>query len=547
MRRTYTIIGISIFAMVLAGGAAIAIAQQQGGTELPNLQTTPPLPAPPRAGGTLPPPPTSIPALSTIPMPSPQAPREMTTTSLRPFTLPTAAPSKNAAFEELPREPLQAPADATGKQEPAIQLEWLGPPNAKLNQPSDYSLVIRNTSVGILQQVQTRVRLPNGLTLVSSEPKGLFDNGVMRWDVGTLQPKQEQSFKLRFVADVKGAVMPQAWVTFTAAAVLKLKVCEPRLAIKVGVPERVLVGDVATFSLSVSNPGDGAADQVRLLVNLSQGLEHPKGDKIELDIGTLAAGENRSVQLVCNARVGGPQKCDCMVEGDGGLTARDSVSVNVIQPRIDLRIAGPGLRYLGRKAIYTLHVTNPGDAPAASVTLAEVVPAGFKVLAASDGGRYDVAKQTVTWYLGDVGPNQSREVKMEVLATGPGEFEHKATVLAARGLKAESKLLTRIEGLSAIMLEMVDTEDPIEVGGETSYEVRVTNTGSKTETDIRLVATVPDKMELKSADCPPGVRYRAEGKVIVFDPLDKLAPKADALFRIKVKASKRAQFASRLK
>jgi hypothetical protein len=125
-------------------------------------------------------------------------------------------------------------------------------------------------------------------------------------------------------------------------------------------------------------------------------------------------------------------------------------------------------------------------------------------------------------------------VKFEVQAINPGEHKHKATAVAARGLRSEAELMTRVEGLSALLLEMVDTEDPIEVNGDTAYEIRVTNTGSKTETDIKIVATVPDKMQFKNAQGP--VRYREEGKTIVFEPIERLAPRADAIFRINVKA-----------
>jgi hypothetical protein len=42
-------------------------------------------------------------------------------------------------------------------------------------------------------------------------------------------------------------------------------------------------------------------------------------------------------------------------------------------------------------------------------------------------------------------------------------------------------------------------------------------------------------MEFKNAQGP--VRYHEEaGKTIVFDPIEKLAPRADAIFRINVKA-----------
>ena len=67
-----------------------------------------------------------------------------------------------------------------------------------------------------------------------------------------------------------------------------------------------------------------------------------------------------------------------------------------------------------------------------------------------------------------------------------------------------------------------------------AYEIRITNAGSKTETDLKLVATLPEKMVLKSAKGP--VRYHEDGKAIIFEPIDRLAPKADAVFIVEAKA-----------
>jgi uncharacterized repeat protein (TIGR01451 family) len=360
---------------------------------------------------------------------------------------------------------------------------------------------------------------------------------VLIWELGTLMAKQERNLMLKMAAEVKGDVLPQAWVTFTGSSVMRIRVREPKLGLRVSTAEKVLVGDPAAFTLTVSNPGDGSADQVKIHAQLSEGLEHARGNKIDFDIGNLAAGESRNVTLLCATRTGGPQKCEVSADAEGNLTAKDAATVNVIMPRLDLHLVGPGLRYLDRKALYTLKVTNPGDASATNVTVADQVPAGFKVLAASDGGRHDFQTRTVSWFLGEIGPGQTREVKLEVQAVNPGEHKHKATAVGARGLRAESEICTRVEGLSALLLEMVDTEDPIEVNGDTAYEVRIRNTGSKTETDINLVATIPDKMQFKNAQGAQGqVRFREEGRTIVFEPIKALAPQAEAIFRINVKA-----------
>jgi uncharacterized repeat protein (TIGR01451 family) len=445
-------------------------------------------------------------------------------TSAKPFVPDERVPSDVSVSAENP----------TGRQEPSVSIEWVGSGVAKVGQAADFTLMVRNTCNIPVQQVAVRVRIPAGLTVQSTEPRAANEGGVLLWDVGTMMAKQERPLQMKLQANVKGDVTPQAWVTFTGSSVMRIRVREPKLTLKASAPEKALVGDPAAFTLTVSNPGDGSADQVKIQAVLSEGLEHARGNKIDFDIGNLAAGESRNVTLLCATRVGGVQKCDAVAIAEGGLTAKDTAALNVIMPRLDLQLVGPHLRYLERKAIYTLRVTNPGDAPASNVTVADVVPPGFKVLAASDGGRHDYQTRAVSWFLGEVGPGQTREVRLEVQAISPGDHRHKASAVGARGLHAESELMTHVEGLSALMVEMVDTEDPIEVGGDTAYEVRITNTGSKTENDIKLVANVPDKMQFKNAQGP--VRYREEGRTVVFEPIEKLAPRADAIFRINVKA-----------
>ena len=83
-------------------------------------------------------------------------------------------------------------------------------------------------------------------------------------------------------------------------------------------------------------------------------------------------------------------------------------------------MVGPKMRYLDKKAVYTLKVTNPGDAPAANVFLTEVVPPGFKFVHADSGGQHDEATRSVKWFVGELGPGQSKEVKCEAAGDGAG-------------------------------------------------------------------------------------------------------------------------------
>ena len=588
MRRVLLVAGVAVLCATLVGWAALAGAQPSlskapappapapvqpppapAPVQPPLLAPapepiTPPAPATPAVGSTLPP--SGGPALAgpapALPSPQPEqfgtvkpvnppvgsglliptAPVDPSTSGgpkinalPDPTAAPTAAdfPSSQPIADEKPQVSVTA-NNPTGRQEPAVSLEWVGPPVVKVGQPADFTLVVRNTCKIPVQRVLVQVKVPAGCTAASAEPKATEENGTLAWDLKTLMPGQEKNLQMKMLAQAKGDVAPQAWVTFTGSTVTSFKVREPKLAIKAAVAEKVMIGEIAAFTLTVSNPGDGSAEKVKIHANLSDGLEHARAPRVDFEIGDLAAGDSRSVTLICGAKTGGVQNCEVTAEAEGGLTGKDTAKVDVVMPRLDLVVDGPGLRYLDRKAIYTLKVANPGDAPASNVTVSDVVPAGFKVLAASDGGRHDSSTRTVSWFLGEIAAGQTREVKLEVQAVAAGEQKHHATVSGARGLKAEVDKMTRVEGISALMVEMVDTEDPVEVGGDTAYEVRITNTGSKTETDIKLVAVVPDKEDFRDAQGP--VKAHAEGKTIVFDPIEKLAPHADAILRINVKA-----------
>jgi uncharacterized repeat protein (TIGR01451 family) len=574
MRGIHATAGLAVICLGLVSWAALAWAQPSSG-KLPPAKSQPadPVPASKPAGDpkvepepALPGDPTDLPPIDNtisdkdpVPGDNPLSGRDpIQVKEVQPKTAPAPVNSKlpgkavqpeimptprGRAVEKEPvqqvghmsEEPATGPTrgNPTGRQEPAISLEWIGPITAKVGQPQDYTINVRNSCNIAVQQVMVRVRIPKDMSVSATEPKAVSQENVLMWELGTLQPQAEKNLQLKMTADGRGDMAPQAWVTFTGSSVMKISVREPKLQLKATAPEKVLVGDAATIMLTVANPGDGPADQVKVHAVLSEGLENARGNKVDFEVGNLNPGESRSVQLICAAKSGGIQKCEAVAEAEGGLKSQDHADVNVIMPRIDLAVVGPKLRYLDRKATYTFKVTNPGDAAATNVSVSDVVPTGFKFLSATDGGRHDFSTRTVSWFVGELGPNQTKEVKMEVLAINPGEHRHKAVAQAARGLKTDSEFLTRVEGLSAILLEVVDTEDPIEVGADTAYEIRVTNTGSKTETDIKIVATIPPQMEFKGVQGP--CKAHEDGRQITFDPLPKLAPRADAIFRVNVK------------
>ena len=67
--------------------------------------------------------------------------------------------------------------------------------------------------------------------------------------------------------------------------------------------------------------------------------------------------------------------------------------------------------------------------------------------------------------------------------------------------------------------------------GETTYEIRVVNQGSKAATEIEIVADFPPDLKPAAAEGPS--RHAISGTRVVFERLPRLAPRADVTYKIR--------------
>jgi uncharacterized repeat protein (TIGR01451 family) len=501
--------------------------------------------------GHQPPPQPIPPPLPVLPEDPPPTPESPTAEEALPSQLPAPASSKVAPEPEAvgsdPVIPVQPDSLAslnlgegksTSRVVPAVSLEWIGPPVARLGMGVGYQLVIRNMSSAPVHDLGVRARLPESVQIKESNPKAEMDGRMLFWQVGTLEPRQEKRIALFLIPGSSGPLVCQAAVTFTGVSTLHLRVHEPRLEVKINAPQQVVLGDPAKITARVTNPGDATIQDVKLRAILSAGLDHLRGKEVEFTLRDIPPHESRDILILCTTRKAGLQSCQVVARSARGLTAEEKATVDVKTARVVLNVDAPRMRYLGRHAVISIEVANTGTATAQGVSITDQVPRGFKVVRASSGGGHDYVTRTVSWYVGSLEPSESREVQLQLLAVAPGDHKQVVKVTATRGLHAEGEASTRVEGLSALLLEMVDLDDPLEVGAETSYEVRVTNTGTKTETNVRLGCTIPAEMAFLGARGPGGLRFKVVDNEIHFDSLPALAPRADAIYHIQVRATK---------
>src|SRR5947209_6705254 len=172
-----------------------------------------------------------------IPSPGPLEPPAPKLANPADLLTPMASTGTTTTAEAAPApKGSDAPGDAgaqssnpTGRQEPAVSLEWVGPPTVKLGQPARFQIVVKNVSSALLHNTMVRSQIPTSVSLKASEPKATADGDTLSWDLGELAPQQERRIDLIMVPDSKGRGTCKATVTFSGTSMVQLQVQEPKL------------------------------------------------------------------------------------------------------------------------------------------------------------------------------------------------------------------------------------------------------------------------------------------------------------------------------
>ena len=131
--------------------------------------------------------------------------------------------------------------------------------------------------------------------------------------------------------------------------------------------------------------------------------------------------------------------------------------------------------------------------------------------------------------------SKMRMLPSTAVPTEMGDHDVKIQGTADRVATVKEKQKIKVDGIAALRFEVVDVKDPIEVGAETAYEIRVLNQGTKDASNVALQVTLPQGFELIEAEGPGSLRHSLRNGQIIFEPIRRLAPRVDTSFRIRVR------------
>jgi len=407
--------------------------------------------------------------------------------------------------------------EENGPQSPGVTVQWVRHGEFNVGQECDLELLVQNTSKAIVRSVMAEAVLPEGLEILEAVPAPVQGSDTPTWTFGELGPGETRSVALKAIPRRRGDVRLEAFVRFTGYSASEFSVQEPLIEVSVVGPEQVEVGQQVAYVVRVTNPGTGVASNVIIQAAIPEGLEHRSGSLLSIEIGTLSPGESRQARLNLAAVKGGPHELAVRAIADGGLTEQTVVNVSVAEPKLNIAIGGPTEQLAGRTTDYSLSVSNAGNVQSSNVRAKYRIPQGLEYVSADRGGKYNKTDHSIEWFVGTLQPAESSDFQMTLRATETGEMLHQAGVVSEHGQVTMCEYATTVEGVAALDLKITASNHEMRKGEEVTWNVRISNTGSRPAEKVGMSCELPSGIQLIKAEGPS--EYIAENGVMVFRSL----------------------------
>ena len=393
--------------------------------------------------------------------------------------------------------------------------------------------VIRFRAANRYQSANVVHPLVAGLECVGTQPAAARDGNNVVWQLGTVEAGEERTFQIQYRAGADSAVRLCAFLQTTSCACTEAKTVRARVAIEKTGPATAVIGDTVPYTITVSNVGDGVAKNVVLTDYVPDGLRHQSGSsQLAMEIGNLAPGEQRTMNVNFQAVARGRHCNKAVVSSSNGGQAESVACTDILERQLNLTKDGLRNQFLGRKADYTITVSNPGDAPLTDVVVVDTLPPYTTYVSSSPTGQ--VQGDKVIWRLPGLQGGEQRSFGVTVTCMTEGTHVNTVTAECREGLRREAQAPTTWRGMPAVRVEVVDDPDPVEIGGHTIYTISVMNQGTSRDSNVEVTAVFPPSLRPVAVNASTGSSI--DGQRVIFAPIPIIEAKQEIIYRIKAQA-----------
>ena len=421
--------------------------------------------------------------------------------------------------------------------EGAILVEKVMPSKVTIGKPFEYVLHITNRTGCYFSDVVVSEKLPEKYELLKASPEPTkTSDRTAEWSVGELGPKETKAFTIRGTAQEISPMLACTKVTYAPMLCVGPETTVSGLKLTLQAPAQTLLCDEIAEKIKIENTGSDLMEDIRISQALPEGLTTSEGKNVlEIRAGKLAGSEKKTFDVKLKAQKIGSYSHKVKAVASNGLSISAAPVTTVVkQPMLKIAMSGPEKVFMTRDADFKITVENAGNADAVSTEVSAKIPAGLKFVSATNGGA--VKEDRIIWTLGTLAVQKtvSLGVILKGIATGPVQLAVTAKGACCQEVSAMGKM--NVQGIPAILLEAVDTEDPIQVGKMEKFRVVVTNQGTAPDSHIVLKIDFEKNFDYVSSSGPTQAKAESS-KAVEFASLVSLAPGQKATWEIVAKAT----------
>ncbi|BAM04562.1 COG1470 family protein [Phycisphaera mikurensis] len=369
-----------------------------------------------------------------------------------------------------------------------------------------HNVVLHHAMIGDFQVVQTNtpseVKVPQG---VQKGERGDQQMAEQSFNIGVLMPGDSREVTIAGRPGGEGQLHSCVWADYSAAECAPIQVVAPQVTMEHlfvdaegnPVSQAYLCDDVFVM-YRLQNVGTGETGRITVNEELPQGLVAADGQRsISLDVDPIGAGEtfeSEPVQLdLEQAKIQRSGMMDvfgrAIGTGDRVSDLSGSSPLTLMKPELTLQVRSPGEQFFGRDVSIEAVVENVSDVPARDVVVTLPLPADAQRVSLNDAS-LTVADGGIL--IDELAPGESRTVGVTFRPASPGDYSGVAVANGYCAVRLEKPVQLSVVGIPALQLETIDTQDPVEVGAETTYRVRIINEGNAADTNLTITGQLPE-------------------------------------------------------